>query len=759
MPFNTAQPLDNFGTVGIAVHDEPDPSFMDTVGAAFRQENIVASTLTRAGNFMEQSDRDAIDPNYDVFKDLVGYEDQADRFVEVFNPSHAAALKSQIDMERKDRDILAASGWTGTAVSMGASIVDLPTLIPGGALVRGGNIGYSALRSALAVGAAAGVGTAVQEAGLQATQEMRTARETALNIGGSVILGGLIGGAAGKFFSNEEWARVSKQLESDLTDIVPNPDEVTQTIVTRMQSAGAAAVDEVNLDDLGIGGPKAAELVARATAAARINPGIETLFSPSTKVRETYVGMVDNPVYTKMNMRGESLGADAENIVKMYTRGATADWVSNNKALYKQARKAGYQGKQVDFNRAIAFAARRGDIDPNGDEFITKAAQATRSKIFDPLLKEAISLKLLPEDVKVNTALTYVTRLWNRQRLIGEEARFREIASGYFGEQIAKLPEGAGPDLLSKADLDDYVDEVVTSVFNNLTGRGDGEFAEWMVPVKRGPLKERTFNIPDELVEEFLENDMEAIVRNYTRKMSAEVELTRRFGRADMKDQLEAIRVEYSELSKAAATPEERLKLDRAMKRDMTNLTAFRDMIRGTYRAGVEGSDWSKITRAALTWNYVRLLGGQLLASITDASRVVGGHPLGDNEVNVAAGKAGSDLHFTGGTVHLLEVALPDRELRAVPEDASFLTLLRQVVAGFGVREGPVHKIGKFDVKDRQFGRRRGDRVVDDRPFAFIHGRRHTGQTAVHDVFKGHILKHQLSPSFQQGFRRRSFRR
>ncbi|HAU74060.1 MAG TPA: hypothetical protein DCW88_00575 [Agrobacterium sp.] len=49
-------------------------------------------------------------------------------------------------------------------------------------------------------------------------------------------------------------------------------------------------------------------------------------------------------------------------------------------------------------------------------------------------------------------------------------------------------------------------------------------------------------------------------------------------------------------------------------------------MIRGTYRAADEASEWSKITRAALTWNYVRLLGGVTLASLTDASRFVAVH-------------------------------------------------------------------------------------------------------------------------------------
>jgi hypothetical protein len=51
-------------------------------------------------------------------------------------------------------------------------------------------------------------------------------------------------------------------------------------------------------------------------------------------------------------------------------------------------------------------------------------------------------------------------------------------------------------------------------------------------------------------------------------------------------------------------------------------------MIRGTYRSAEEGSDWSKLTRAAMTWNYMRLLGGVTISSLTDASRVIGVHGL-----------------------------------------------------------------------------------------------------------------------------------
>src|SRR5690606_14396891 len=132
--------------------------------------------------------------------------------------------------------------------------------------------------------------------------------------------------------------------------------------------------------------------------------------------------------------------------------------------------------------------------------------------------------------------------------------------------------------------------------------------------------------IPDEMIEEFLENDMELILRRYSRVMAAEVELAEKFGRADMKDQFEAINKEYDDLSAAAKTEKERLKLNADRKRDVGNLEAFRDMIRGTYRAAEEGSEWSTITRAALAWNYMRLLGGVTVTSLTDAARLIGVH-------------------------------------------------------------------------------------------------------------------------------------
>lgn len=627
MPLDHARPLDA-GTVGVGVHDAPDPTFLETIGAAYRQENIIGSALTDAKQAFRSSEFYKVDNSYNVFDDVEGFEDEAKNgaFDHVYNRDAAESVKANIAKERKDRQILAASGWTGVALTGLAGITDPTILLPGGALVKAGRVGYSTLRSAAAVGAAAAGGVAVQEAGLQATQETRTITESAINIGGTALLGGLIGMAGAKYFSKADWERVGARLQEELAGDVENPAAITEIIVSRMQSAGAAAVDEIKLDDLGVGGPKIAQAIAKATAAARINPGLETMFSPSKTVRDTYARMVDNPVYTRMQMEGRTIGADVENLVKQTERGALAGWIRSANDAYRAARREGFKGTRTEFNVAVARAARRGDLDAGGNVHVTRTAQEARSRIFDPLLERAKALGMLPEDVRTTTAASYVTRMWNRTRLIAEEQRFREIAGDYFRAQMAKLPDDAKIDFVSEADKEDYVQEVVTAVFNNLTGRGKGDTPEWLVPLSRGPLKERTFGIADELVEDFLENDMELILRRYTRVMGADIELTQKFGRADMKDQFEAIAKEYDDLSRKAKTEAERHKLDAARRRDLKNLEAFRDMIRGTYRAADESNEWGRLTRAALTWNYIRLLGGVTLTSLADAARLIGVH-------------------------------------------------------------------------------------------------------------------------------------
>lgn len=627
MPFDRTTMVRG-GTLGISDYDRPEPGFLESANAAWQTSSNIGSGYASRAMAIPDEDYFKKAEGYDVYEHIKGYEPFVERFEQVYNPIAEQAVKADIDREKQNREVLAASGWTGFALSVGASILDPTIFIPGGAVVRAGKLGYNIGKTAASVGGAAALATGIQEAGLQSTQQLRTPEESFMAVGGSALLGGLIGTAGAKFLSKAEWDRFGSALKTELDGEVPNPDAIVETIIQRAQSVGASSVDNIKLDDLGVGGPRIAQAIAKATDAIRINPGIQTMFSPSVKVREAYQKMVDNPVYTKMNMEGGTLGPSVENLVKQYQRGALSQWIRSGKSLYKEARRDGFQGTRSEFYEAIAKAGRRGDVDEGGNGFVTRSAQEARDKIVDPLLKRAQEIKLLPEDVTPQTAKTYVTRLWNRERLIAREPEFRAKSDAYFRAEIAKIPKNKLPDFANKADFDDYIEELTTGVFNNLTGRGRGDVPEWMVPIKRGPLKDRTFKIPDSEIEDFLHNDMEMILRKYTRTMSAEIELTEKFGSADMKDTIDGIRKDYEALRKTAQSENARTKLDKAEQRDIRNLEAFRDMLRGTYRAADEGSDWSKITRAAMTWNYMRLLGGVTISSLTDAANVLSKHGL-----------------------------------------------------------------------------------------------------------------------------------
>ena len=61
--------------------------------------------------------------------------------------------------------------------------------------MKAGRVGYSVGKTAANVSAQAGLATGIQEVGLHATQQTRTIKESLVGIGGSVILGGILGTA------------------------------------------------------------------------------------------------------------------------------------------------------------------------------------------------------------------------------------------------------------------------------------------------------------------------------------------------------------------------------------------------------------------------------------------------------------------------------------------------------------------------------------------------------------------------------------
>lgn len=935
--------------------EPPAPSFRETAGAAWRQENIIGSLAssekfyeTISGGFYD------IDDAYNVYDDpdFKGYEDYSDRFENVFNRRAFEALKTDIDLEKKDRETLARSGWTGTALTMGATIVDPTILLPGGAFVKAGKLGYAAGRTALNVGVAAGASTAVQESILQGSQELRTGSESAFNIGGSVVMGALLGGAVAKAMTAAEWRRAGQVLKKALDD--PSFDAGTDALHRDMMtmgnpnSAGAAAAPRDTLDDLTIADPAAAT-AARATA--RLNPAMRLLHSPSLAAREVANQLFENSAYLKKHLTGRGDQA-VESLVRLH-EGSVGQALEATNAAYRNARRGGVKMTRRQFNEAVGVAMRRGDVsDVPG---VSEAAKAWRSQVFDPLKDRAIKSGLLPEDVTVQTAQSYFSRMWNRHRIEADEANFRQVVRNWIDGRIdaqaakevaridrritdlqsevealetgmlrrredwryraegreptledvgglsavqlvrryrsgerpksperltewlrrqaregiydpagdlatvfpeaRKIPgmlrntrrtdkntkggwslddlvlraweegflndagtvrvnairdtvserpdintfldlldadirgerhvvrisdqelaraaeefdnalqalERAGIDLdrpmfgfseqtislrgvgdmvidaldaldnqklgqlrgrmdelgqrrqfefLSDADRAAYIDEIVEGIFQNVTGRGGDILPGPITITKRGPLKERVFDIPDELVEKYLDSDVELAGRRYARMMSADIELKEKFGSITMEDQLAAIRQEFSELrakveadgslkpkDKAAALK----RLSTEERENVRDLEAVRDMLRGHYRPDIEVTNFSRISAGVRAVNYLRTMGGVTVSSLTDIVQPAMAHGLksyvGDLIVpmfrNMKAVKMSVAEARKAGLVYERVLANRIASLAEVTDPYSqslpIENLLRNLTAGFSRATGILH--------------------------------------------------------------------
>ena len=114
------------------------PSLADTWQAAWEEGNTVGSLNADERNGIDRTP----DPTFGLWERAVA-DNRVDDFpmlVEqgAFNEQMYQAAIANSERVRKNDETLAAAGWVSLPLQVGAAVFDLPTLIPGGSLVRGG---------------------------------------------------------------------------------------------------------------------------------------------------------------------------------------------------------------------------------------------------------------------------------------------------------------------------------------------------------------------------------------------------------------------------------------------------------------------------------------------------------------------------------------------------------------------------------------------------------------------------------------------
>ncbi|MGQ6546035.1 hypothetical protein ACUNEV_00650 [Serratia sp. IR-2025] len=560
------------------VNPAPEKEGPSLFGAAFRRYNSLSGLFNPAPDFEEQ---DGYNP-FTQPDEIRGYEPWATDFSNSRSPQQTAFIKQGIDRENEDKQFLSESGLPGILASAAVGVFDPPTFA---SLFIPGAQGGLAARVASNVAIAAG-GTALSELALHQQQYTRTVEESLFHTTAGAVLGGMLG-TASHLLSPE----VRSAAQTEIADSLRN--------IRNGGSVGAMNVPATTLAQETMRGPKVVNKVMNMTPLGR------TMESPSVTVRRTVQQLAENNLTTAKNLEGIATPSAAETQVRMWAREEAASAITANDGFAK-FRAQGGTGSKLDFAEEVGRAMRRNDTSTNA--VVQETAKALRP-ILDNIRKEMQSLGMLADNLKVTGAQSYFPRMYRQGEVLARRDEFRKIITDWW----------ARGSKASQEDLDIAADEVI----NKITGAmRPQDYANAFSVKLPGATKSRSLNVPDDLLEPFLESDVRFVMQRHIRDAAPNIELTRNFGDSSMERVLKDIRDEYTDMMRN--NPADQAMLNKRMKRDEADIMAMRDRLLGTYKMPDDPSGtFVRAGNVLRNMNYLTKLGGMTVSAVPDLARAV----------------------------------------------------------------------------------------------------------------------------------------
>ncbi|MGL4490514.1 MAG: hypothetical protein ACRCU5_13840 [Rhizobiaceae bacterium] len=428
----------------------PAPAlFTETIPAA----GTIANWPYRSVRYLENRDGVQTDPDHNPYDMIKGtkYESDPARFAYARNEQETRAIMSEWDADDDAQEVLARSGTSGVVAAVGMGLIDPTIFLPVAKVFTGVKQGYSALRISGDVALSAGATAAVGEGAMALTTPGYDIGDVAFGIGSATILGGLLGGAAGVVLSRTEKAEFIKRLDLERA-------EWAQDVSTQASSAGAAATDTRQLT---MNTPSL--LKKLPDPIGKIAPTRRVMNSSLVSTRRAAADLVETPYIFRENIDGVATtqGPALDRLAKMETgkaKVALSKQFDNAYSRYrfgrepqgltqrigqKVTRLGDHLGRpsekltHAQFREAVDDALRSGD--DHAIPEVAETARMIRSTVLDPWRDRAIKAGLLPEGVDAQTADSYMTRIWNKQALIGERPKALQIFADWLqGEEVKK---------------------------------------------------------------------------------------------------------------------------------------------------------------------------------------------------------------------------------------------------------------------------------------------------------------------------------
>lgn len=574
---------------------QPQPSVWN---AAFRQNNILAGMFRPAKQFEPV---EGYNPYADK-SEIKGYEHWGTAFADSRSPEETAWIKSQIDDENEDRRVLSEAGAEGTLASIAAGVIDPVTVasmfIPGAQGTLAARIG-----SQVAISAA---GTALSEVALNNQQYTRTLGESAAHITAGAMFSGIFA-SAGAMLSPGVRAAATREMADALENAgIANAINRGMDGLPDGGSVGAMQIRQATLDDLTLDGGKAADIALKA--GGYMTPISRVISSPSRNARITALELAENNFALRGNQRGFETPVAAETRVRGWRREEAAVVVTNKQA-YAKYKADGGDLNYTRFREEVGDAMRNGDI--HGNAAVQDAARALR-QVVDRVKVAQQDLGLLPPDAELKALgqTSYFPRVYRVGKIVEERDKFRELLVNWWSR---------GASAMSREDAEIAADATINKIVG---AKIPQDFTNVFTVKVPGSSRQRTLNLPDNMMRDYLESDANYVLQRHIREASPDIELTRVFGNRNLESQLKSIQDEYDELMRAR--PKDQAELAKARENDIRDITAMRDRLVGTYGMPDDPSSFFvRAGRAMRNVNFVTKLGGMTVSAIPDLARGV----------------------------------------------------------------------------------------------------------------------------------------
>ena len=228
-------------------------------------------------------------------------------------------------------------------------------------------------------------------------------------------------------------------------------------------------------------------------------------------------------------------------------------------------------------------------------------------------------LSAAQKQLKTETAKKSRSKV-SMQKKAGLKARIGKLEKELKMSVKMKAGRAVEEQMMTKADIAREADQAAKDTIQNMIGGlpiGHGVAAG--VP---NALRQRTVAVTDRLLEPYLEQDVSAIVAQYTSGMDPYLLMSKRFGDNTLSDQLTAVGKEYQAKIDIASTGKERTKLMNQRDSDIKDLQAMRDRILHRVQRAVDPSATvEKVVQGIKAFNIATQLGGIVLSSAPDLAR------------------------------------------------------------------------------------------------------------------------------------------